>query len=183
MSSEEPGEQLFPRPGERVPAPLLVYAALGALLAAVLIGLSLEFLIESERESIALQIITGVLVLFDLLAGAWLIVVIERRRRLIHQWRSDALELIATYECGQDGPYESWTPPRRRLRATGRVAPLVKPAPQRRYVYAELLCAEAALRDSGAYRAASEVGDARRAAALLASAEELGLPSGPEEER
>ena len=165
---------LFPSTGARVPPPASVYAGGGALLAVVLIALIVEFFIAAHHASDASQIVVGVFIVADVIAGAWLLSAADRRRRCIYEWRSDALELLARYaepvERSPSGPSRTWSRGR-----SGKVAGewhnlAVETRDQ-------VLLAEAALRDAGAYADASVVGDARRLAGLTAD----DLPSEPTE--
>jgi hypothetical protein len=160
---EEPG--LFPSGKERVPPPAGVYAAGGALLGVVLLALIVEFFLAAHRASDASQIVVGALIVADVFAGARLLSGAERRRRRVYEWRSDALELLARYTesvetvggklsvSGSPGPggYEADSQPRWAAVA----------------VRDQILLAEAALRDAGAYADASVVGEARRLAGLI----------------
>jgi hypothetical protein len=151
---------LFPSTGERVPPPASVYAGGGALLAVVLVALIVEFFLAAHHASDVSQIAVGVLIVADVVAGAWLLSAAERRRRCVYEWRSDALELLARYaEGGERSPSRAWA---RRGGSDDR-GELRKLAAETRD---QILLAEAALRDAGAYADASVVGDARRLAGL-----------------
>jgi hypothetical protein len=154
---------LFPSTGERVPPPASVYAGGGALLFVVLVALIVEFFIAAHHATDASQIVVGVLIVADVVAGAWLLSAAERRRRCVYEWRSDALELLALYaESAERSPSRPFRARPRGHRAN-ELGELGKLAVETRD---QILLAEAALRDAGAYAEASVVGDARRLAGL-----------------
>ena len=113
----------------------------------------------------------------DVLAGAWLVSAAERRRRCIYEWRSDALELVARYRQAAESA------PRGTARALMRgLSTGAEPEGMRRLAdetREEALIAEAALRDAGAYKDASVVGDARRGAGLTTEDEPPPTKSAP----